>query len=1182
MFFLSQNNNSIFSDKKITPIKDERICIPRNIRVFISSTFHDMQEERDYLVHKVFPKIRITAEKRGVNFVGIDLRWGITQEEEDQSGKIIYSCLKEIENSRPYFIGLLGDRYGWCPRSNDLLSNEDFYREYAWIYDDIRHNLSITEIEIQYGVLRNKLPINAFFYIKKSQQSKAQPSFFSRIFGQPSDEQKQIRLKNEIRSQQIYPYYEYETVEEMGVHIEQTLTELMNRLFPEKEMTVLEKMRLEQHAFVKTQTTAYIKIAGAFETISTFSIHPSYQLLCISGQSGLGKSALISNWITECGNNAGRHIICHYIANTEDGGRYGQVMFHLVEELCDRYHLSYTHPQQGQQTKWENIFADLLAREVVQKNPPILIIDAIDQLRDEDKGLSWMPTSIGKEKWILSAADGDIALDAINSYVSRFPGKAMHYHLDPLPEAQRHKLIVTYLRMYGKELEKRQIDKILKSHLVANTLVLKVLLDELIVYGIYDKLDERITYYTNAFNIENFFQRMLHRYEQDYGKSVIKNTLTLLALSRYGLTETALLHLGNIRPIEWSPFFCAFSRHLISRNGYISFSHCYIKNAVKSIYMIDDVMVFTLRKQLARYMKEQAHQRGQYLICDYEEIPYQLCLSSCWDELYDFLLDLDVLNYFAIGTDDNWAMFWRSLYEIDPKKYTIRKFIDVFKQSKLTNEKIDDKLLDLERTARNFLSTEDAMILAEYALGLNSKISLATAFHHQLYIVDHFIATAQLDKAFNILNELIKKCTYLPVFHIHKSLCLMRLADIYEKKGAYSKAKTTLLEATQLDSGQGTLPLSYGKFSKLGAVCICEKNYDEAEKYLRQALTLCKKGNLEKRTMNFLDILSQLGKVATLKGNLEQAMNYYQEELYQAEQILSPVDCTFKLIYLNIANIYGKMGKSKEQQNAFVKAASYEAFNVIDNYRKMYQMAFETMQRGEYEYAIKLYQDFLKVISSQNEVFNNERFEAYVNMGVCYHCLGDTDTAICFYEIAKPEMDKLEGKKLDRISLFYLNYGIALYTKKRNKETIEMMRRYINIKSRPNTYNMPNELQTARLYLENSLFAYGQDCLNNKDYIQAAQLYDETIGINRTFFNDNNLPLQLNQAGLAYGYMKKYATALNYHIEAMEELKRQGVSAEDKRLVAIYQNIGFDYRHLGEGDKAKEFLDYAEFLINKK
>ena len=87
----------------------------RTVRVFISSTFRDMHAEREELVKRVFPHLRKLCEERGVGLVDVDLRWGVT-EEEAAEGKVLPICLAEIQRCRPFFIGLLGERYGWVPQ----------------------------------------------------------------------------------------------------------------------------------------------------------------------------------------------------------------------------------------------------------------------------------------------------------------------------------------------------------------------------------------------------------------------------------------------------------------------------------------------------------------------------------------------------------------------------------------------------------------------------------------------------------------------------------------------------------------------------------------------------------------------------------------------------------------------------------------------------------------------------------------------------------------------------------------------------------------------------------------------------------------------------------------------------------------------------------------------------------
>src|SRR3990172_2720695 len=84
----------------------------RQLRVFVSSTFRDMRAERDELVKRVFPRIRKLCESRGVVWGEVDLRWGIT-EEQSERGEVLPLCLAEIQRCRPWFIGLLGDSYGW-------------------------------------------------------------------------------------------------------------------------------------------------------------------------------------------------------------------------------------------------------------------------------------------------------------------------------------------------------------------------------------------------------------------------------------------------------------------------------------------------------------------------------------------------------------------------------------------------------------------------------------------------------------------------------------------------------------------------------------------------------------------------------------------------------------------------------------------------------------------------------------------------------------------------------------------------------------------------------------------------------------------------------------------------------------------------------------------------------------
>lgn len=100
----------------------------RTFRIFVSSTFSDLKEERNALQQKVFPKLGELCQQHDCRFQAIDLRWGVSEEAslDQQTVKI---CLQEIKRCqqttpRPNFIVLLGDRYGWRPLPTEIPATE--------------------------------------------------------------------------------------------------------------------------------------------------------------------------------------------------------------------------------------------------------------------------------------------------------------------------------------------------------------------------------------------------------------------------------------------------------------------------------------------------------------------------------------------------------------------------------------------------------------------------------------------------------------------------------------------------------------------------------------------------------------------------------------------------------------------------------------------------------------------------------------------------------------------------------------------------------------------------------------------------------------------------------------------------------------------------------------------------
>jgi hypothetical protein len=91
----------------------------KTFRVFVSSTFTDMKEERWILQKEVFPELEKFCESRGAKFQGVDLRW-VVSENLSLNQKTLQTCFNEIArcqkiSPKPNFLILLGDKYGWQP-----------------------------------------------------------------------------------------------------------------------------------------------------------------------------------------------------------------------------------------------------------------------------------------------------------------------------------------------------------------------------------------------------------------------------------------------------------------------------------------------------------------------------------------------------------------------------------------------------------------------------------------------------------------------------------------------------------------------------------------------------------------------------------------------------------------------------------------------------------------------------------------------------------------------------------------------------------------------------------------------------------------------------------------------------------------------------------------------------------
>ena len=137
----------------------------RTGRVFISSTFRDMQAERDHLVTVVFPELRELVEPLGLEVFDVDLRWGAPAK--DANGETANSwqyCRQWIDRVEPFFICILGQRYGWVPEPGEMMKAEGRRMKLNCQRQQVKQR-SITDLEVRHAVLNTKRKRRSCFYL---------------------------------------------------------------------------------------------------------------------------------------------------------------------------------------------------------------------------------------------------------------------------------------------------------------------------------------------------------------------------------------------------------------------------------------------------------------------------------------------------------------------------------------------------------------------------------------------------------------------------------------------------------------------------------------------------------------------------------------------------------------------------------------------------------------------------------------------------------------------------------------------------------------------------------------------------------------------------------------------------------------------------------------------------------
>lgn len=684
----------------------------RSIRVFISSTFRDMIEDRNALMTHCWPELRRFCRERQVELVEVDLRWGIAEEQSTRK-ETLKLCLDEIHACRPFFVGLLGERYGWVP--GDDAFTADLKEEQPWLQDI--NGKSVTELEILHGVLNNpEMAGHAFFYFRNPDYVKGKGADFISETSDSADKQRELKklIRKTCSAKKIPLQETYSDPKSLAALVLKHLKAAINIQFPFEDVPdTFTREALDHEAFAESRRLTYIGRPDYFVALNNHCSGNGKSLVLL-GDSGSGKSALLANWI-EIWRTAHPNdfIFQHYIGGTPDGAIHWKLMTRLMAEIKQWT----DDPDELPRTN-DDILRDFplwLSKARIRAEHKgvrfIVVLDALNQLEDKDHGriLGWLPEHpfTGALRLIVSTLTGDTS-EVIEKRV--WP----NLHIQPLETDERRRMIVDYLARFSKKLDIQRLDRLSAEPAAANPLYLKILLDELRVTGTHDKLDERLNDYLASNDIPALLGKVLVRYQHDYEvdrKGLVSEALGLIWVARRGLTENELLELlkpTNLSQLPlaiWTPLRSAIEEMLIDRGGIINFTHDFMRNAIETAYLSSIDKKDEYRNLLTNYFETLP---PTLRICD--ELPWLLwqsrqlsCLRSCLLKIDYFLLiyQLDKIEL---------SRYWIELNE--ERKMGIdyldsfKKWMNINRSDQLKISKASNILAMFLRDATYFSETE--------------------------------------------------------------------------------------------------------------------------------------------------------------------------------------------------------------------------------------------------------------------------------------------------------------------------------------------------------------------------------------------------------------------------------------------------------------------------------------------
>ena len=645
------------------------------ILLFVSSTFRDLKEEREELVRRALPRVREFCAERGVVFDEVDLRWGITVEQAE-SGQIVGRCFHEIDRCRPFFLGLLGDRYGWVPNLNKDIP-ESLTLQQPWLRDEI--GTSVTELEFLYGALREEAGVHAWFYSRQAPGVGGESA--RQAAGEPASSQERLdQLKDRLRRSPFLFREGFADAEALGDLVYADLTAAIAHIFPQASAEAAELERARHRSVADRYSIGFAGRDNQQHALGRMLRHRS-RCVAIVGPAGAGKAALACHWAkgrqsatqqsttdgawwrpwTWRGRGANRgyqHIVLRIAGVTESSRDVASLSYSLVKEIRDRMHVQRPLPRDP-----ATAAADLPSwlAQAGAVGPMLLVVAGLDRIEsDPQRALSWLPCPAPPGVDIVITADFGRHIEHDESSPAWAGWQLLR--LGPLREEECHAAVDQSFAHVGKHLPTNaDVVRRMASRLPR---FVSTFVEAMRSYGEFGEAGEalrgRIDWLLESVDERELYQRVVKQCEIDFDRDrpgLVRDSLALLAASHNGLMEHELLELLGQpgRPVPqflWTPVRASLRGALVDAGGLVRLAEGPMRELVERQFLSPPREDGRVRQTLIDYgLRQPASGRKV------SELLWQWARLGSWQEMAAWL-----------GAAENWTPAWIT-HEFVLKRY---------------------------------------------------------------------------------------------------------------------------------------------------------------------------------------------------------------------------------------------------------------------------------------------------------------------------------------------------------------------------------------------------------------------------------------------------------------------------------------------------------------------------------